>query len=121
MISQSGAYSRLVSPAPFSSCGKNKFHNPSRRAFGFSSSTIRVGFQRSCSISSWNRFSFGYTWASIKLCSRFCSSFVFALSSKSIGQRSLLLAGEDGRTLFDKVRHPFFEIVRQQAFQHFSL
>src|SRR5271154_307920 len=31
IISQSGAYSRFVRPAPFGSSGKNKFHNPSAR------------------------------------------------------------------------------------------
>ena len=40
MISQSGAYSRLVSPAPCSLSGRNRFHSPAARAFGFSSSTI---------------------------------------------------------------------------------
>ena len=40
MISHSGAYSRLVSPAPCSLSGRNRFHSPAARAFGFSSSTI---------------------------------------------------------------------------------
>ncbi len=38
MISQSGAYSRLVRPAPNSLSGRNRFHNPAARAFPFSSS-----------------------------------------------------------------------------------
>ena len=32
MISQSGAYSVLVSPAPYSLAGRNRFHSPSARA-----------------------------------------------------------------------------------------
>ena len=60
MISQSGAYSRLVSPAPYSLSGRNRFHSPALRAFGFSSSTIAVGCQRSPSaIWRWNVASFG--------------------------------------------------------------
>ena len=35
MISQSGAYSRLVSPAPYSLSGRNRFHSPAARAFAF--------------------------------------------------------------------------------------
>ena len=50
MISQSGAYSRLVRPAPYSLSGRNRFHSPSARAFAFSSSTIGVGCQRSPSV-----------------------------------------------------------------------
>ena len=37
--SASGAYSRLVRPAPCEP-GRNRFHRPSLRAFAFSSSTI---------------------------------------------------------------------------------
>ena len=47
MISQSGAYSRLVNPAPYSLAGRNRFHNPAARARAFSVSTIGVGCQRS--------------------------------------------------------------------------
>src|SRR5205807_387167 len=32
MISQSGAYSTLVSPAPYSLSGRNRFHKPAARA-----------------------------------------------------------------------------------------
>src|SRR5215510_9963940 len=53
MISHSGAYSRLVSPAPYSLSGKNRFHRPAARAFGFNSSMVRVGDKRLRSISSW--------------------------------------------------------------------
>ena len=38
MISASGAYSRLLSPAPCSSSGRNRFHSPRLRASSFSSS-----------------------------------------------------------------------------------
>ncbi len=47
MISASGAYSRLLSPAPSSDSGKNRFHRPSALALSFSSSMIAVGCQRS--------------------------------------------------------------------------
>ena len=54
MTSQSGAYSKLLSPAPYSESGRNKFHNPAARAFGFSSSIMGVGCHRSpSSICSW--------------------------------------------------------------------
>ena len=46
MISQSGAYSTFVSPAPRSLDGRKRFHDPAR-ALGFSSLTISVGCQRS--------------------------------------------------------------------------
>ena len=47
MISQSGAYSVLVSPAPYSLSGRNRFHRPAARAFSFNCSTTVVGCQRS--------------------------------------------------------------------------
>src|SRR5258708_37759248 len=40
MISQSGAYSRLVRPAPRSLSGRNRFQRPRSRALAFSSSMI---------------------------------------------------------------------------------
>src|SRR5258707_14479059 len=46
MISHSGAYSRLVSPAPRSLAGRNMFQRPAARALGLSSSMICVGDQR---------------------------------------------------------------------------
>jgi hypothetical protein len=46
MISQSGAYSRFVSPAPYSLSGRKRFQRPALRAFVFSSSTTGTGFQR---------------------------------------------------------------------------
>src|SRR5258708_14243257 len=51
IISQSGAYSRFVSPAPCSLSGKNRFHRPAARAFGLRSSMISVGDQGFRSIS----------------------------------------------------------------------
>src|SRR5579859_261006 len=45
MISQSGAYSRLVSVPPCD-FGRHRFHNPAARAFGFSSSMIGTTSQR---------------------------------------------------------------------------
>ena len=64
MISQSGAYSRFVRPAPSSLSGRNRFHSPCARAFFFSSSTTFVGFHalpaaRLAATSSWNGFSAG--------------------------------------------------------------
>ncbi|MCY1359366.1 hypothetical protein D9M69_459340 [compost metagenome] len=47
MISASGAYSRLVRPAPSSDSGRNRFHSPSAFALALSSSMIAVGCQRS--------------------------------------------------------------------------
>src|SRR5258705_419445 len=38
MISQSGAYSRLVRPAPHSLSGRKRFHTPRSRAWAFRSS-----------------------------------------------------------------------------------
>ena len=42
MISQIGAYSRLVRPAPISESGRNMFHRPAERALSFSFSMVRV-------------------------------------------------------------------------------
>ena len=47
ITSQSGAYSRLVSPGPRSESGRNRFHSPASRARALSSSMIFVGCQRS--------------------------------------------------------------------------
>ena len=46
MISASGAYSMLLSPAPYSACGQNRFQRPCALAMGLSSSMMRVGVQR---------------------------------------------------------------------------
>jgi len=50
MISQSGAYSRFVSPAPCWLSGRNRFHSPWARAFAFNSSSYGTGCQRSPSL-----------------------------------------------------------------------
>ena len=47
MISASGAYSRLLSPAPCSSSGRNRFHSPSARAFSLRRSITGGVDQRS--------------------------------------------------------------------------
>jgi hypothetical protein len=47
MISASGAYSRLVSPAPEALAGRNRFHKPAALASGFKRSTMGTGRQRS--------------------------------------------------------------------------
>ena len=54
MISQSGAYSRLVRPAPSSLSGRKRFHKPAARAARFSSSMTggeahRLAAASSCS------------------------------------------------------------------------
>ena len=52
MISQSGAYSRLVRPAPRSLSGRNRFQRPRSRALALSSSMIGGTCQRSAAASS---------------------------------------------------------------------
>ena len=62
VISASGAYCMFVSPAPYSwVAGRNRFHNPRRRASALSSSmTGGVPHRSSCSSASWrNRGSAG--------------------------------------------------------------
>jgi len=80
MISASGAYSRFVSPAPCGESGRNRFHSPAARAFGFSSSISRVGVQRAprrvfSSTSSWKRRSTGYTCSFMNAVTRSRSSW----------------------------------------------
>ena len=50
--SASGAYSALLSPAPCSSSGRNRFHSPSAFAAAFSSSIAGSTTQGSSSASS---------------------------------------------------------------------
>ena len=61
MISQSGAYSRLVRPAPRSLSGRNRFHRPRSRALALSSSMMGGTVHRSAADSScwWNVASLG--------------------------------------------------------------
>ena len=44
MISASGAYSTLLSPAPYSASGRNRFHKPASRARAFNASMIEGCF-----------------------------------------------------------------------------
>ena len=53
IVSQSGAYSLLVRPAPNSLCGNQRFHRPAARAAAFISSITggivqRLGAARCC-------------------------------------------------------------------------
>src|SRR5712692_5104767 len=59
MISQRGAYSRLVRPAPRSDSGRKRFHSSADRAFDFSSSMIGGGRQRS-SVDAWAAYVFSF-------------------------------------------------------------
>ena len=72
MISQSGAYWRLVRPAPCSRSGRNRFHRPSALAFAFSSSMIggvAQGF--SWASTCWEKISsLGRMWVSKKSSTR---------------------------------------------------
>ena len=45
MISHSGAYSRLVRPAPYFDSGRNRFHRPAALAWALSCSITLVGCQ----------------------------------------------------------------------------
>src|ERR1700687_2616904 len=88
MISQSGAYSRLVRPAPSSLSGRNRFHNPAARAFAFSSSMTGGICQRlSCALSCDSKMrSAGET--SRLMNSRTCASRRFTLSE---GSKSMVM------------------------------
>ncbi len=63
MISASGAYCRLVRPAPFSLCGRKRFHRPRARASRWRSARIGGSLHSSSafSICSAKSASFGYT------------------------------------------------------------
>src|SRR5260370_23276796 len=76
MISQSGAYSRLVRPAPRSLSGRNRFQRPRSRALAFSSSMIGGICQRVGPELSWstNTCSFGTTCLFMKSVS--CSMYI---------------------------------------------
>ena len=45
MISHSGAYSRLVRPAPYLDSGRKRFHSPAAWAFSLSASITGAGCQ----------------------------------------------------------------------------
>src|SRR6188474_441309 len=94
MISQSGAYSRLVSPAPYSDSGSQRFQSPSARACPFSSSITSVGIhwlplRRLSCTSAAKRASAGYTCASMKAPTRVCSRMTFSLCVNSMALSGL--------------------------------
>src|SRR5438309_11334357 len=68
MISQRGAYSVLVSPAPRSLSGRKRFQRPRSRAVAFNSSMIGGTCQRLGPEVSWpwKTFSFGQLYVSMK-------------------------------------------------------
>lgn len=87
VISASGAYWRLVSPAPYSASGRKRFHRPCLRASALRSSTIcgvshgeASSARCSCAI-----VSAGYTCSSMKVSSLVRSSSVRASNAKSMG------------------------------------
>src|SRR5919112_3019004 len=84
MISQRGAYSRFVRPAPRSESGKKRFHNPLAFASSLSSSMTRGKdhLLPDASNCSWNFASFGYTSSSIKASIRARKSLVLSENSK---------------------------------------
>src|SRR5258706_4267446 len=90
MISHSGAYSRLVRPAPSSDSGRKRFQSACARAFSFSDSTARVGFHgspaaRLAATSAWNPASAGNTCSFMNAETFACSSFVLGEYAKSMG------------------------------------
>lgn len=91
VISASGAYWRLVSPAPYPASGRKRFHSPCLRASAFRSSTIcgvshGEASRARCSSAV---FSAGYTYSSMKASSLPRSSSVRASNAKSMGVISL--------------------------------
>src|SRR5919106_2000788 len=97
VISASGAYCRLVSPAPCSP-GRKRFHRPRRRASARSSASTgtesHAHLSVSCPSCSWNTGSAGYTCLSMKSSRLARSSSVLASNVKSISV--LLQGGEAG-------------------------
>lgn len=90
-ISASGAYWRLVSPAPYSASGRKRFHSPCLRASALRSSTtcgVSHG-DASCSRCSSAVRSAGWTCSSMKVSSLARSSSVRASNAKSMGLISL--------------------------------
>src|SRR5882672_617763 len=96
MISHSGAYSRLLSDPPWS-LGCQRFQRPAARAFGLSSSTMRVGIQalplaRLSAISSKNRASRGLTCSCMKADSFFWRALTLSENSKFMAVSSRFLS-----------------------------
>src|SRR5947208_7034454 len=85
--SASGAYCRLVRPAPNALSGRNRFHRPRRFASAFSSSTTGGRSHGSASAATWcaKTGSAGYTHSSRKAWTRPTYSVVTASGAKSIG------------------------------------
>ena len=110
VISASGAYCRLVSPAPCSWIGgRNRFHRPRSRACALSSSITGGVPQRSAdrSTSSRKRGSAGYTHSSMKASSRSRSCSVVASNAKSIG----LAVRPDGVALLEEGLHALARVL----------
>ena len=86
MISARGAYCRLVSPAPYSASGRNRFHSPRPRAADLSSSTTGGVDHGSAAFSacSANTGSAGYTYCCMNSVNSARSRSVVASNSKSI-------------------------------------
>jgi hypothetical protein len=86
MISASGAYSVLVSPAPQVVPGRNRFHSLRARAAAFSSSMTAGWLCGSPEAASWLLYtsSAGYTWLSMKARSSCWSCADRAENPKSI-------------------------------------
>ena len=89
MISQMGAYSRLLRPAPSSLSGRNMFHSPAALAWALSFSIVCVGCQglpaaRMAAISSLNAVSPGTTCSCTKAITRCCSATTLGLYEKSM-------------------------------------
>src|SRR2546428_12450801 len=86
MISQSGAYSRLISPAPRSLSGRKRFQRARSRAFALSSSMIGGTCQRDGPESSWRWeiFSLGEIYLVMQSLSRSRFILVFFENSNSM-------------------------------------
>src|SRR3954452_6449751 len=111
VISASGAYCRLVSPAPPSWIGgRNRFHRPRSRAWALSSAITGGVAQGSGdrSTSSRKRGSAGYTYSSMNASSRSRSSRVVASKAKSMG----LAVRPDRIALLEEGLHALARVLR---------
>src|SRR4051812_20453676 len=119
MISHSGAYSRFVKEPP-RSFGCHRFHKPAARAFGLSSSIMRVGIHalplaRFCAISSKNCDSCGVTYCCMKSETFFCSSFTLSECSKFMTIPWLTFRMDGGRSLDADGSCALIAIIRQRS------
>src|SRR4051794_23373377 len=113
VISASGAYCRLVRPAPWSWIGgRKRFHRPRSRAPALSPSmTGGVPHGSSaCSTSSRKRGSAGYTHSSMNARSRSRSSSVLASKAKSMTRGLAVLP--DGVALLEEGLHALARVLR---------